>query len=98
MSYTSTCTVTKPTGVLWFNMHDNTTSMSLINWIKAQPGYVSLSIVVPTTTTLVSTLVFEDQASFDAMAAERATRADWLARQEYCLVTGITKSVVRENT
>lgn len=95
MSYTSTTTAVKPAGVLWFNRHDPVNSMSLINWEKAQPGYVSFNIVVQDENTIVSTLVFEDQASFDAMAAARATRADWIVRQEYGLVNGITKTIVR---
>jgi hypothetical protein len=98
MSYTSTTTSVRPNGVLWFNRHDPINSMSLINWESIQPGFVSFNVVVQDANTLVSTLVFEDQASFDAMAAERATRADWIVRQEYCLVNGITKTIVRENT
>jgi len=98
MSYTSTTTAVRPNGVLWFNRHDTVTSQSLINWEATQPGFVSFNVVIQDANTLVATLVFEDQASFDAMAAARATRADWLARQEYLLVTGITKTVVRENT
>jgi hypothetical protein len=81
MSYTSTTTAVRPNGVLWFNKHDNATSQSLINWEAGQPGFVSFSVVVQDPNTLVSTLVFEDQASFETMITERATRADWLARQ-----------------
>ena len=95
MSYTSTTTSVKPAGILWFNTYDNANSMSEINWVRAQPGFVSFKIVAKDENTLVSTLVFEDQASYDAMAAARLTRTDWIARQNYCSVSGITKTVVK---
>jgi hypothetical protein len=98
MSYTSTATATRPDGVLWFNQYDSVKSLSEINWVKAQPGFVSFTITTPEVNSLVSVLVFEDQTSFDTMAALRVNRADWIARQEYCLANGITKTVVRENT
>jgi hypothetical protein len=95
MSYTSTATATRPDGVLWFNAFDSVNSMSEIDWVKAQPGFVSFTVTTPELNKLVSVLVFEDEASFDAMVALRETRSDWLARQEYCLANGITKTVVR---
>jgi hypothetical protein len=98
MSYTSTATATKPDGVLWFNQFDSVKSMSEISWVKAQPGFVSFTVTTPEKNILVSVLVFQDQTSFDTMAAQRANREDWNARQEYCLANGITKTVVRENT
>jgi len=98
MSYTSTATATKPDGVLWFSNYDSLKSTSEINWVKAQPGFVSFTVTKPEVNTLVSVLTFEDQTSFDTMAALREAREDWIARQEYCLANGITKTVVRENT
>jgi hypothetical protein len=98
MSYTSTATAIRPAGVLWFNKFDSVTSMSEIAWVKAQPGFVSFTVTAPEKNTLISVLVFEDQTSFDTMAALRVNRADWIARQEYCFTNNITKTVVRENT
>ena len=95
MAYTVTTTAVKPAGILWFNKYDNSNSMNEINWIKTQPGYVSLKIVAKDANTIVSTLVFEDQASYDAMVDARSSRADWIARQNYCSMSGIKRTVVK---
>jgi len=95
MSYTSTAVATRPEGVQWFSEAYPTKSRNEFRWIKSQPGFVSFTVTNQNTNTLVSALVFDSAASFEAMDAARLTRTDWIARQVYCDENGITKSVVR---
>jgi hypothetical protein len=95
MSYSSTVTATKPAGVVWFNKANKEVSQAELTWTKSQPGFVSLTVTTPDATTLVSTLVFQDQASFEAMAAARATRLDYQARKAYHAANNITRTVTR---
>lgn len=95
MSYSSTVTATKPAGVVWFNKANNEVSKAEITWTKSQPGFVSLTVNTPNETTLISTLVFQDQASFEAMVAARANRLDYQARKAYHTANNITRTISR---
>lgn len=95
MPYTSKVTATRPENTKWFNAAHPEMSKGEIDWTKSQPGFVSLTVETPAPNTLVSTLVFEDQASFEAMAALRAQRDDYKERKLYCALNGITRTVER---
>lgn len=96
MPYSSTVTATKPSdAAVWFNKANPTVSKAEIDWIKSQPGFVSLTVKNLNANTLESTLVFKDQASFAAMQAARENRSDYQARQAYLAANGITRSITR---
>lgn len=95
MPYSSTVTATKPAAAVWFNKANPAVSKAEIDWTKSQPGFVSLTVNNQDANTLVSTLVFQDQASFEAMKAAREGRSDYQARKAYLAANGITRTISR---
>lgn len=95
MPYTSKVTAVRPAGVQWFNAANPAVSKSELDWVKAQPGFVQLAVEAVNANTLVSTIVFADKASYDAMDAARANRDDFKARKMYCEVNGISRAIER---
>lgn len=93
MSYSVTYTTTKPANVLWFKDVEPSTVKTINEWLVTNPGLISVSKDVVTSTTLVKTCVFDSEQSFNAYKAANNLNANVIARRAYNEQNGITTSI-----
>jgi hypothetical protein len=79
--YTLKKTLVKPSNEVWFNESHPTESLALSEWIKTQPGFISINSEKPNENTLISTIVFNTQTEFTS-AMTNSPPAELFVREQ----------------
>jgi hypothetical protein len=94
MAYTMTSTTTKPADKAWWNTVDPAGAVRYGYLFRNHAGVSSFvhSNNASSTTTWVTTTVFSDKASCDALLALLSSNTDAIARDAYNSANGITQT------
>jgi hypothetical protein len=81
--FTATITCTKSADVQWYSTPPDVNNI-INDWIKSQPGCVSLSLDYPDENTLINTRVFDSSENYHTMIFEaHFSHPEFKSRHEY---------------
>lgn len=93
MSYKILVTGTKSAESEWFiNLYPETVS-NLRIWEYSQPGFIDLSILSCTDTTIEILMVFDTEESYNVFIVNRQSNLDWQLRNEYYESIGLVTKI-----
>lgn len=82
--FTATITCTKSADVQWYSKSPGADINKINDWIKSQPGFVSLSVSYPDENTLINTTVFDSSENYHNMIFEaHFSHPEFKSRHEY---------------
>ena len=82
--FTATITCTKSADVQWYSKSPGADINKINDWIKSQPGFVSLSVSYPDENTLINTTVFDSSENYHNMIFEaHSSHPEFKSRHEY---------------
>lgn len=90
MTYSVTFTTTKPENAAWFNDVNPAAVLAINEWLPTNAGFVSSTKELKTSTTLVKTITFDNEANYNAYVQAKQTNANVQARRDYNRSNGIT--------
>lgn len=83
MSYIVLFTTTKEASTPWFHDIDPDTVNAINQFIKTQPGFVSVRKTTDSDTRIVKVYTFDTKENYDAFIAAFDTNTSQMARQAY---------------
>jgi hypothetical protein len=84
--FTATITCIKQADVQWYSksLGTDTDNNKINDWIRSQPGFISISVNFPNENTLVSTTVFDSSENYHNMIFEaHSSHPEFKSRHEY---------------
>jgi hypothetical protein len=93
MAYTVQTTVVKPANSKWFGVDNYGTAMTDLNWLNAQPGFVSRYRQIIDENTAITTLTYEDKAAHDRISAARALTDAYQRRRAHYITSGFQETI-----
>lgn len=92
MSYIRKTTAKRPAGVQWFARVNPEMHKADMDFVAAQPGFISYEREFLDKDTVVTIITFDTEENFDAMVTARKLTPAWQARVDYNNANGIVRT------